>query len=64
MVTFECFIETCPNCNIPYNFLGEPETAVCGGCGAILEATDPQPDPVESEPEIVATPKTTTRTAK
>ena len=49
MVSFECFVETCPNCNIPYNFYGFPETAVCGGCGAILEATDPRPDiePIE-----------------
>ena len=50
MVTFECFVETCPNCDIPYNFYGFPETAVCGGCGAILEATDERPDPVEPEP--------------
>ena len=49
MVTFECFVETCPNCDIPYNFEGFPETAVCGGCGAILEATDPRPD-VEETP--------------
>jgi hypothetical protein len=59
MVTFECFVKTCPNCDIAYNSLGFPETAICGGCSAILEATNPQPDP---EPQPTPVPEVVVKT--
>jgi len=45
MVTFECTNTDCDNANVAYNFLGNPETAMCGGCKATLVATDERPDP-------------------
>ena len=45
MVTFECKNKDCDNKNVAYNFLGNPETAMCGGCKATLIATDSRPDP-------------------
>ena len=45
MVTFICTVKDCANQNVTYNFLGNPETAECGGCKAILISTDLRPDP-------------------
>jgi hypothetical protein len=50
MVTFTCNEKDCNNEGIDYNFFGEPETAQCGGCKAILEAKDLRPDPVNETP--------------
>ena len=49
MVTFTCVNDECDNANIDYNFLGNPETALCGGCKETLTATDERPDPEEEE---------------
>ena len=46
MVTFTCIEKDCANEGVDYNFLGEPESAMCGGCKAKLEAKDLRPDPV------------------
>jgi hypothetical protein len=46
MVTFTCNEKDCANEGVDYNFFGEPETAMCGGCKATLEAKDLRPDPV------------------
>lgn len=45
MVTFLCINEECANKDVVYNFLGNPETAMCGGCKKTLTATDERPDP-------------------
>jgi hypothetical protein len=50
MVTFTCNKKDCKNEGIDYNFLGEPETAQCGGCNETLEAKDLRPDPVNDTP--------------
>ena len=47
MVTFECTNKDCDNKNVAYNFLGNLETAMCGGCKATLVATDSRTDPEE-----------------
>jgi hypothetical protein len=44
MVTFICDKEQCENKNIHYNFPGQPETAMCGGCKETLKAKDVRPD--------------------
>ena len=49
MVTFTCNEKDCDNTGVDYNFPGEPETAMCGGCKATLEAKDLRPDPVIEE---------------
>lgn len=45
MVTFKCIADDCVNKDIEYNFIGNPETAECGGCKTILEAYDLREDP-------------------
>ena len=45
MVTFKCTIAGCNNKDVEYNFLGNPETAQCGGCKSTLVGTDLRPDP-------------------
>jgi hypothetical protein len=45
MVTFKCTVKDCANENVEYNFLGDPETAMCGGCNQTLLATDLRNDP-------------------
>jgi len=45
MVTFKCEADGCANKDVVYNFLGNPETAMCGGCKETLTATDERPDP-------------------
>ena len=45
MITFICSKNSCANKNVTYNFLGNPETAECGGCKATLIGTDLRPDP-------------------
>jgi hypothetical protein len=45
MVTFECTNKDCDNANVSYNFLGNPETALCGGCKEHLIGTDLREDP-------------------
>lgn len=49
MVTFICVKDGCANENVVYNFLGNPETAMCGGCKETLTATDERSDPEELE---------------
>jgi hypothetical protein len=49
MVTFICVNAECPNKDVIYNFLGNPETAMCGGCKETLTAADQRPDPVIEE---------------
>jgi hypothetical protein len=49
MVTFKCITDDCINKDVAYNFLGNPETAMCGGCKTILEATDLRDDPEPTE---------------
>jgi hypothetical protein len=51
MVTFTCKEKGCANEKVNYNFLGNPETAECGGCGVILKAKD-----LRDDPEIVDVP--------
>lgn len=50
MVTFKCEADGCANNGIEYNFLGNPETAMCGGCKETLEAKDLRDDPEEVNP--------------
>ena len=45
MVTFKCVVDDCANKDVVYNFLGNPETAMCGGCKQTLTATDLRNDP-------------------
>jgi hypothetical protein len=45
MVSFECTNKDCDNANVAYNFLGNPETAECGGCKTVLIGTDLREDP-------------------
>ncbi len=45
MITFKCTVNDCANKDVEYNFLGELETAMCGGCKATLVGTDSRPDP-------------------
>jgi hypothetical protein len=45
MVTFVCTEKDCPNENVTYNFFGNPETAMCGGCKQTLVASDLRDDP-------------------
>jgi hypothetical protein len=49
MVTFKCESDDCANKDVVYNFIGNPETAMCGGCKEALIATDKRPDPEEVE---------------
>jgi hypothetical protein len=52
MVTFKCTDKNCVNKEVEYNFLGNPETAMCGGCKTTLLATDLRPDPEIFEPVL------------
>lgn len=52
MITFKCTKKDCPNKDIEYNFLGNPETAECGGCKTVLNGTDLRDDP-ELTPEFI-----------
>jgi hypothetical protein len=52
MVTFKCEVDGCDNKDVAYNFLGNPETAMCGGCKTELSATDLRDDPVTINPII------------
>ena len=45
MIDFTCEANGCDNQNVQYNFLGNPETAICGGCKATLIGTNERPDP-------------------
>jgi hypothetical protein len=45
MVTFKCNSDKCANKNVDYNFIGNPETAMCGGCKETLVASDLRDDP-------------------
>jgi hypothetical protein len=45
MITFKCNSNQCDNKDVEYNFFGNPETAMCGGCRATLIGTDVRPDP-------------------
>lgn len=45
MITFKCIVDNCKNKDIEYNFLGNPNTAECGGCGIILIGYDLREDP-------------------
>jgi hypothetical protein len=49
MVTLKCIQDECVSKDIEFNFLGNPELAICGGCEEILIATDERPDPEEIE---------------
>jgi hypothetical protein len=49
MVTFECKNTDCDNSNVAYNFLGNLETAMCGGCKNVLTAKDLRDDPINLE---------------
>jgi hypothetical protein len=45
MITFKCSVKSCPNRDVEYNFLGDPNFAECGGCKTNLTGYNPQPDP-------------------
>lgn len=45
MVTFKCEQKDCANKYLEYNFLGNSETAMCGGCKETLIAFDLRDDP-------------------
>jgi hypothetical protein len=49
MVTFKCNSNNCNNKDVEYNFLGNPETAMCGGCKQTLVAFDLRDDPEPTE---------------
>lgn len=49
MVTFKCVVDDCANKDVEYNFLGNLETAMCGGCKTTLVATDLRDDPEQTE---------------
>jgi hypothetical protein len=49
MITFKCTKASCENKDIEYFFLGEEETAECGGCHTLLKGKDKRPDPVIEE---------------
>ena len=49
MVTFTCVNEECSNKDIDYNFLGFPDSAMCGSCKETLTPSDERPDPEEVE---------------
>jgi hypothetical protein len=51
MVTFKCEADGCANKDVEYNFLGNLETAMCGGCKETLTAADLRPDPETQESE-------------
>lgn len=53
MVTFTCNEKGCANDKVVYNFLGNPETAECGGCCSILVAQDLRDDPPHKPVKIV-----------
>jgi hypothetical protein len=44
MVTFKCTKTKCSQKDLEIHFSGNPETAECGGCGAILEAKNLRDD--------------------
>jgi len=50
MVTFKCVQDNCANKDVEYNFLGNPETAMCGGCKQTLVASDFRNDPKVTAP--------------
>jgi hypothetical protein len=45
MITFECTDKNCSQGNVKIDFLGNIETAQCGGCNATLFSTDERRDP-------------------
>jgi hypothetical protein len=45
MIDFECNEQSCPNKDVEYCFLGNPVTAICGGCNSLLTGTNERPDP-------------------
>jgi hypothetical protein len=45
MISFTCTKENCPNKDIENNFLGNPPTAICGGCSETITSTNERPDP-------------------
>ena len=45
MITFCCDKKDCQNQGIDYNMLGNPKTALCGGCKETLTGTNERPDP-------------------
>jgi len=51
MVTFKCEADGCANKDVEYNFLGNLETAMCGGCKETLTAANLRPDPETQELE-------------
>jgi hypothetical protein len=50
MITFTCNEKDCPNKEVEYHSLGNPETAECGGCKSVLTGTNERPDPELPEP--------------
>jgi hypothetical protein len=52
MVTFKCNSNNCDNKDVEYNFLGNPETAMCGGCKETLVASDLRDDPEVTAPTL------------
>jgi len=50
MVTFKCTVNHCANKDVEYNFLGSPQTAMCGGCKQTLVASDLRDDPQLTAP--------------
>jgi len=53
MVTFKCTQADCVNENVEYHFIGQPETAECGGCKSELKAKDLRDDPIEPSPLVI-----------
>jgi len=47
MVTFKCEQDECANKEFAYNFIGNPEYAMCGGCKETLIGFDLRDDPDE-----------------
>ena len=45
MITFKCTNNGCANKDVTYNFAGDYETAMCGGCKARLTGYNLRPDP-------------------
>jgi hypothetical protein len=52
MVTFKCTVNDCANKDVEYNFLGNPQTAMCGGCKETLVASDLRDDPEVTAPTL------------
>jgi hypothetical protein len=50
MVTFKCVVNDCANKDVEYNFPGNLETAMCGGCKQTLQATNFRDDPEDLLP--------------